>query len=83
MKLGGGEYRAATRGHPVRYLLSNGVNPVGCLLSNGVNVLSPGIASVLEAEAFHLAAGSILLTESGEVKRTRRGLRQWQGAKWN
>jgi len=72
VKLGGGRYRAATKVHPVR-----------CLQSNRVNVLSPEITSVLEAKALHLAAGSILLTESGEVKRTRRGLRQWQGAKWN
>ena len=39
-----------------------------------VKGLSPEIASVSEAEAFHLAGGSILLTESGKLMRTRRGL---------
>ena len=40
-----------------------------------MNRFSPEILDISVAETFHMGAGSILATDTGEVVRVRRGLR--------
>lgn len=57
-------------GKGTRYWATIQVHPVRYLLSDGVKVLSPAMSVVSEADAVHLAEGSILVSDKQGIQKS-------------